>query len=102
MSAAKFPPAAQRDLVGAGRCVHREGGRTRVVRCRLAVSRGRRAGAVEVSVRRGNPKTEPMTVVSSVSKFCPVRVVDPLVKLVFPSQIQFRNPPVEARTVFVL
>ena len=27
------------------------------------------------------------------------RVVQPLAKLVFPSQIQFKNPPAEARTV---
>ena len=54
------------------------------------------------SVKRMNPKVVPINVLSSVSKFTPVELSLPLVKLVFPSQIQFKNPPVEARTVLEL
>ena len=38
---------------------------------------------------------------SSASKLSPVVLSRPFSKLVFESQIQFKKPPVEARTVFV-
>jgi hypothetical protein len=60
------------------------------------------AGAELSSVSLGNPKVVEISVPSSASKFRPVELSNPLEKLVFESQIQFRNPPVEARTVVVL
>jgi hypothetical protein len=53
------------------------------------------------SVKRGKPKSVAIKVLNSVSKFKPVELSRPLEKFVFPSQIQFKNPPVEARTVLV-
>ena len=57
------------------------------------------AAAALSSVSLGNPKVVDMSVPSSASKFRPVELSNPLEKLVFESQIQFRNPPVDARTV---
>jgi len=55
------------------------------------------AGATLSSVSLGNPKVVEIRVPSSASKFSPVELSNPFEKLVLESQIQFRNPPVEAR-----
>src|SRR5579872_3631277 len=60
------------------------------------------AAAALVSVNRGNPNVVPIAVVSSLSKFFPVVLSVPLTKLTLASQIQFKNPPVEAFTVAAL
>jgi hypothetical protein len=56
-------------------------------------------GAAEVSLRRGNPKTVEMVFVISASKLLPVELSRFLLKFVFESQTQLRNPPVDARIV---
>ena len=102
MSAGKLPEArvilSDPEVVFTGRLAAQE-----LPGAGLPVSRGhdgRLRGLV--SVRRGNPKTVLIVVVSSESKFRPVVLSRPLEKLVLPSQTQFRKPPVDARTVFVL